>query len=591
MDLPDLERRSLLEKLQAVTQVSTEALINKDPVESGPANYDELYKSMNWLAKLVLWIKCLIFSTSRHHLLRGSMVKKLVRKLEIQAKGLLDAPRGMLQDGFMLELQQLRNAAKYFYNLLDRTLEKERIAFFAFLASLDLELVHSQLMLETDPWLAAQGRPEAMEAEIRQIVNKAIDNAFLLIGEEQRRAMYQNVHGLFVLKSLSAFQFERLMKPFTAGYSDRHEVSLSAVSDQLRELGAILGALELPPSRQLMEAFFSFFFADQMEDRNFDLEAAVRAELTNTEKALSAIRGFNNRVPLHNIIRLALNDPDFQSDPVAGGEDWFALFRIFWRERTEKRYQKWLAEKRIHELQLRIDSLVGSNWAGSFAHLVAADAAADETAVPVRYARALRCLDSFYNVVFVQQLNRPLKLILLEGEFYKRDNRLDFTDAYSKILELPDLLRKYDEKLSSVGEYGQAFLQSRQELSSLSAKRRKLESAIQAAETEAETIIRGTTEAMARLQQVLKGILSGNSRERYDSLANLSRMDGKANADFLRQLEAAKDRLEQVVGLVNELSRLAMMNETMLDVAVVMNEVAGAESVRVVASDTGNRPS
>lgn len=565
LDLQPQERRQLLQKLQAATQVSNDALLSRDVTDDAVLDYDQMYKELGFFMRVFVFFKALLLSMSKQDVLRGIQVKKLIKRVEVRAKGLVDVQCSVLLKDMMLELQTLRHAAKYFYNLLDRTLEKERVGFFAFLTSLELELVHQQLMLETDPEYALKANPSASEADIRLAVNRAIDNALVLIGEEQRRSLYLDVHGLFVLKSLSAFPFDRLLKQFGSGFSETGEVSIAAVTSQLRELDAILNAFDMPPSLKLMETIFTFYFSDQIEDKAFDIEAAIRKELVSAEQALSEIRNFNAKVPLHLIVKMALNDPDLQCDPVAGGEDWFALFKMYWRERTEKKYQKWLAEKRTSELQGRIDKLVGTDWPGSFIYL---PQAGNGTVPPVRFAAVLRCLDSFCNTVFVREINRVLKLILIEGEFYKRDNRLDFTDAYNKILQIVETLKKYDEKLAPDGEFGLAYGLARQEVTSLSVKRRKIESAIQAAETDAETIIRTSVEAMNRMHLVLKGILSGSSRERYDSLNNLSRMDGKANAEFIKSVGNAKDRFEQLASLVNELSKLALMNEVMLDVAV-----------------------
>jgi hypothetical protein len=61
------------------------------------------------------------------------------------------------------------------------------------------------------------------------------------------------------------------------------------------------------------------------------------------------------------------------------------------------------------------------------------------------------------------------------------------------------------------------------------------------------------------MQMILKGILAGEARSRYDSLSNLSRLEGKANKEFQRSLEACKDKLEKAVFLTGELSTAAFV--------------------------------
>jgi hypothetical protein len=55
---------------------------------------------------------------------------------------------------------------------------------------------------------------------------------------------------------------------------------------------------------------------------------------------------------------------------------------------------------------------------------------------------------------------------------------------------------------------------------------------------------------------LLQGFLKGEAGGRYDSLANLAYLDGKANKEFLRSLDRAKDRCEKALGLLAELSGL-----------------------------------
>ena len=60
---------------------------------------------------------------------------------------------------------------------------------------------------------------------------------------------------------------------------------------------------------------------------------------------------------------------------------------------------------------------------------------------------------------------------------------------------------------------------------------------------------------------ILRGFLKGEAGGRYDSLANLSYIDGKANKDFLRSLDRAKDRCETALNLLSELSGLDFSQE------------------------------
>ena len=66
---------------------------------------------------------------------------------------------------------------------------------------------------------------------------------------------------------------------------------------------------------------------------------------------------------------------------------------------------------------------------------------------------------------------------------------------------------------------------------------------------------------MRTMVDILRGFLKGEAGGRYDSLANLSYIDGKSNKDFQRSLDRAKDRCERAMGLLSELSGLDFTQE------------------------------
>jgi len=147
---------------------------------------------------------------------------------------------------------------------------------------------------------------------------------------------------------------------------------------------------------------------------------------------------------------------------------------------------------------------------------------------------------------------------LLEGEFYRRDNRLDFTDAYNELLQTGDKLKRLDSRLAANGELGMAYIQAKTELSSVSSKQRKIEASIRAAENEAEALLTKSTLAIKKMLEILDGILARDIRGRFDSLSNLGQIEGKANKDFLKGLEASRLKLDKAVYLIAELVKTSL---------------------------------
>ena len=555
LELSPGERSELLERLHRSFNVNNEPLYQRPRQSERHIDYKAAYRELGFFTRLFISIRSLFGGGTKEELVRERCLRNIIKRIESTSIGLIEPRRRVLQEAFFREMTTLRAAARYFYDLLDRTLEKNRASFFAFLASLQFEAVHEELCTETDPYVFADRNSLTSDNDVRVAINAALETAIGRIDEDQRRMMYKDVKNLHVLKKLSGFLFDRFLTSFQTNAAGLKELSMYSAAEPLAELASILSSLDQPPSMRLMEAIIGFALNDDIGREGFRLEEAAAKELAGAEKALAAIRSFNARVPLEEILKVANDDPNWQCASTGGGEDWFAIFKSYWRDRVDKRFHRFAAERRLAQIDADLQTLVGKESPTWFMHL---SESGGEGSPPVRFARALRFLESFYHQTFLTDINRWLKIVLLEGEFYKRDNRLDFTDAYNEILQIGDALKRIDSRLSIDGELGAAYTQARTELSSSQIKKRKVESAVKAAETEAEAILSRSNAAIGRMAEILKAIMSREARGRYDSLSNLAHIEGKANKDFQKGLEATMFKLEKANYLITELMKAAV---------------------------------
>jgi hypothetical protein len=256
-------------------------------------------------------------------------------------------------------------------------------------------------------------------------------------------------------------------------------------------------------------------------------------------------------VPFFDILRLVCLDPDHRPQELPAGEDWLVVYRGFWKARMERRLDEVREERHYKRLSEEITSFIGEGEPSRFANISRTES---PDAPAIRQDLALAFIDAFVRGAFAREFNRPLKLVLVDGEFYRKENRLEFTDAYNALVHAPDAIAFLDARLAPEGEIGKAWSQAKREASPLAIKRRKIQSIARGADDEAERIIRETGAALAEIVRIVRGILKGEAGGRYDSLANLSYLDGRANKDFLKSLANVKDRAERALGLLGELS-------------------------------------
>lgn len=550
------ERRDLLTRIRGNAEVSDEPMFRPETVREPPVDYSAQYRELGPLARLVILVRRLFSGKPRDELVKELLLRHLARRIELGIPGLVSYSRRVFLNRMLAELRDLRDGARYIYDLLDRSVEMDRGAFYAFLASLELEEQHQRLLSETDPFLYAQANSLAGEAEVRAAVWTAFDGILSSMPEDSRRRMYADVRSLAFLKRVAGFLYDRLFSCFEGAGAP--ESPFVTARDLMSELADILYSMASPPSLKLMESLLVFQMREEMENPDFDAETALKTQLGRVEEALARIRSFNARVPLHEILRVVMEDPNYRPRELAGGEDWFAIYKGFWKERIEKQLSLYGTARKMQDLQSDIAGFLGSAEPVRFGYI---SEEGREGGPPVRLEKALAFLSTFYERLFVPEMNRILKILLIEGEFYKKDNRVEYTDAYNELLQIPEALSGLDARLGPGGDLGSAWVQAREELVSLPLKRRKVQAALQAANGEAEALLNRSREAMKRMQAILKGLLKGEAGGRYDSLSNLSYIEGKGNKEFLRNLDSIKNRLERAVHFLDELERLGAMRE------------------------------
>jgi hypothetical protein len=558
-ELSGEERGLLLERIKTSMPVSSEPLYPAQAAPGAVVDLSARVEELGIIPRLILFLRGLFSGKSREELIREDELKEIGRRVEQRYPGVIDRRRGLILGSVAGELRELRDSSRFFYDALDRSVERDKGAFYAFLASIELPDTHDRLLSEADPASIAASKAELGgdfdDLAVRAAALAAYDLIFSELSDRGRRAMYQDLRSVLFLKRLSGFLFDRLIGTFRegAGPDALPAASFFDARELLLDLGDILFSMSEPPSTALMEAIFVFADREELGKRGGDAAAVLGADMAKAEVALGKIRSFNASVPLGDLLRLASGDPGYLPRELPGGEDWLATYKAFWRERIEASLDEWRSEHRNKELVAEIAAFVGEPGPAGFANISREDGGGSP---PISLRLALSFLDAFYRGPFVRELNRPMKIVLVDGEFYRKDNRIEYTDAYDALLRIPELLSTLDARLGPEGEIGASWLSASSEMGTTAVKRRKMQSVARGAEEEAERVVKRVGAALRTMTLILQGFLKGEAGGRYDSLANLSYIDGKSNKEFLRSLDKAKDRCEKAHSFLAEISGL-----------------------------------
>ena len=520
------ERQNLLEKLENQSNMSNGILYfdDKEVVPAGDTAAE--FARLPWFSRL--WYVFLSFFKSKPPVIifGDNQVAALGQKIEERSPGLYDYRERMLQPDFHRQVERLKEAARFFYTALDTSVNRDKGAFFAFLGSLGMAEIHKQLEADTEPNVIVAKLPDATEPELRQSAFKAMDDILGLVNEEQRDTMYFAARSLNCLKGLSSFLFDRLMMAFSTKNTQVATCSVNVVKDLLITLNNVLLSLKIVPPMTLLESLFIFILQERSAEPNFNINREIRILLTKAEDALTVIKEFNRKVPLSWIIRCATRNMSFQPQEMSGGEDWFIVYRDYWRRRIEAKFADYFKDRRLKGLLETFRHFLKGQSLSTLSN-VQSDTNPD--GLPVRGAFGLSFLMTFYSVIFLPGINKMLRPILIDGEFQRKENRAEFAEAYNNLIKLEDEIKKVEFEISPSGDYGKRYAQVRQDIASIPVKRRKIQLVLDDVQDDAEKILDQIRKSSRSMVNLLGGFLGKEPKGKYDTLINFSALAGKGN--------------------------------------------------------------
>jgi hypothetical protein len=328
--------------------------------------------------------------------------------------------------------------------------------------------------------------------------------------------------------------------------------SINVVREMLNTLNNILFSLRTPPPLALLESLFIFLLQEKAGEPDFDINREMRSLLARAENSLVTIRTFNTQVPLTLMLRCANRDMTLSPQEISGGEDWFLVYREYWKRHIEMWFAEYMRFRRHRDLLNSFRYfLKGANL--KVLDNVVSDA--NPEGLPIPEAMSLSFLLTFYSAVYMNDINKILRPILIDGEFYKRENRTEFTESYNELIKLEDEIKKFEMNISPSGDYGRRYAQARQDMSSLPVKRRKIQIVLQDASGEAKTIIERVRTAVRVMINVLNGIVRKDVEGKYDTLGNMFQFSGRGPG-FLNGITESIQKFQKTLQLLDDIDAM-----------------------------------
>ncbi len=550
---------------------------------------DAEYRSMGIWQRIILFFQAIFSGQDRILVLERRVIANIVRSVNGATPGLLDHRAGMVGGPLFEEIAHLRDAAGRLSTPLRKCAGADKADFLVFLSGVEMAEFQELVVARTDPFGVAESHSDLTDIEVKRRLDHDLEDLLSTLPAMGRQRMYQDAQLLYLLQQLISFRFDELLSHFSAQDADQTlGAPYTEVREQLGRLTSIVLSMNQAPNTGFVEAIFLFANRDRFpsrigsppESRNAprlsvaqnggeaagnrraagqgdgtgeveprvgdEFEQLLQGQVSMGLEAFEMVRKFGRRVPMRSVMRVVTANLSYRPEVIRGGEDWLAVLRRYWRERTEVSFRRFVFVRKRSELIQDSSGLLDGGVPVPV-HGYPTDRAEGGLG---RFGTTLSVAKAFFSMVFPLKITRPLKTIVIDGQFYKEMNRAEFVEAYNVLEQLMSRIKSLENRLKPGGDYGRAVrgLSGLEPVTALSP-----EMALQAMDEEVAGMLDSAIAALRAVTDVINGILYGEVGGRFDTLSNLGYLGGSHNKEYLQTLDNALRKCREAVRILGEL--------------------------------------
>ncbi|RPJ09560.1 MAG: hypothetical protein EHM28_01170 [Spirochaetaceae bacterium] len=532
-DLYDDERRDLLSRIEHAASVSNEPLAVEQ--EEKPAtDADTAFKNLSFFQRFLIMIKSLFTGKESREIFEENLLNNIKKQITRIIPHSVDFRSSLFLEKMRHDLESLGNSARFFRKYIQPISDNNKEEFAAFLTWTECERVSMQLENETDPRQIAGSRGVRDEGELKEQMERRFREILNDFPKEEKQQIQRDYQALQVMNAFACFDFDTILARFiSVGHHGGPACSFSDISKRMIELAEILKSTRTPPSKTALHALFLYSMQPAGQG-NKEMEEELRNNFGKAEEALGGIRKFNREIPMAMIAKVLMNDYNYVVSGLNAGEDWFLLLKKYWSARLSKLYRNYTRELRSMNLETRIQTFLGGSKPPEikYYHPSFYDNGPD-----IGHWRSLSFVAGFFRNVVLQKMSATLKILFINGEFYKSDNRIEYTDAFNTLNSLNEKIPLFEKRIHPEGEIGSAIAVLMMDTNTQPLAGKKAEVLMRKADAEALAIIDKVTGALQSITKILNGILYSDAGGKYDTIANLSYIGGKENEVLRKEWE------------------------------------------------------
>jgi len=548
-DLSSEERVKMLNKLEQKIHVS------QDPIEIHVENgairsIKDEYDGLSWLDKLVVLVKSFFMQKNKFEITEKVVIDRISRRIHYMNSQYFDLKKDAATGDFCQIVIDLANSVDFLRNPLSKCFGADKTMFYTLMGKLEFPGIHNRLDAELDPRAVSERNPSLDAQEVRRHLMDHLEQVISGITRDDRVRMMEQTRVLYQMFQLSLFPFQQILGTFPVSADGLPlPAPLSGLRKPLSDLADILRSFNRPPSVKLLEAVLFLYYSGMDQEAGFSLEETLERDMEKSEHLVARLREFNRTIYLIDLLKVLNEDPFYVPGDVGGGEDWFHFYRLYWQDRLAVSMKVFIRRKMIeagkNELLRYWDFtdllyLVNYNLSHDFGV----------------FAVSMAVLNTFFHEVFQKTLYYPMKIVLVDGNFYKKNNRDEYEKTFQVMMKIGERIRWFENFLEPDGEGGMKIREiihtGESKAEDVSLRMQQLYSSVN---RDAMVIVEDSLNALFTMGKLMNGIVLGNGGT-YDTLANLSELGGRGNDELRQSIQDTADDIHKVSHSLQDLLNL-----------------------------------
>ncbi len=557
--LSHTERLDLLHKLQSDSELENQTLAVETTEDDNEADLMIRFRSESFFLRLWLRIKSFFSSANIETLYNELLVSNLALEIQKTYPDLLDYRHRLFCTTLYTKLSELKGVSDFFKPGIT-AYEENQGAFYVFLGSLVMPDLSQRIDKEVSPYNL--GLDREITTELRASLIRKMEEILAEIPQSDKAKLYSSVCALEWLKHFCKLPFDKLLKRFTSFLPGTFTCPVDAAAGEFASFAKVLCSGSIIHA-EVIEALYLYSRQNSTDNPDelpipaaSDKEDSASLYLKKSTEQIKLIKMFIQSVPFLKLTAVANNSSIWHTEKSIGGEDWYVRYKAHWRKLFDQKWELWIYDKRR---KAAFDKIKAMLTCTDYPYIPNRPWRDVWDGIPFPLDHSIGFLYAFFQDLY-PVYSKVLKLVLVEGEFTQRENRVEFTDTYNLLNHLSQSMIVFNDKLSVKGIYGGSFASIINESLRTIQGQARIDTLMNSINSEARLLISQFADASRSIQLITGGILHESKDPRYDTLSNIASILGNQNVQFRQRLHDTREGMINALEIIKELESLEVLS-------------------------------